>query len=431
MKLQSKAAVVCIAVIAGAALAAAVTRAAASTTGASRTDGQLAWDPCPLESPCVPGKVVVANPDGTARRTLHMPWQSNHPVWSPDGRRLLVTAVRPNLPDRPATMNPDGSGLTVLDPAGVNMDLWCRAWSPDGMSLLCGGSNETGTLNGIYTIRASDGGGLKRLTTSPNGYYDATPEYSPDGSRFAFVRATDGDNETGALFVEDTDGTGLHQITAYGLPTPGDYEGLAWSPDGTEILFNDDAHWSLDTIHPDGTALQELIRGKAGCPCFFSPTWSPDGTRIAYAENPNLTFSNIYTANADGTHRIQMTNTAGVGEGWPSWGTHPIAPKCTAAERTRRGRAVAKYKREMAAARRAYFRTHRDARARAAFVKAQRAKLKRLERSAAACNDRTLSALGPGSPGWDQLDPWLQSAILNGRATSRPALVEGKGRLGA
>jgi hypothetical protein len=392
MKLRSKAAVVCIVVIAAAALAVAVTRASASRTSASPTNGQLAWDPCPLEAPCTPGEVVVANPDGSAKRTVHMPWGSNHPVWSPDGSRILVTALRPNLPDRPATMNPDGSGLKLLDPGHPNLDLDCDAWSADGTRLLCAGGSAQQTLNGIYTMRSSDGGDLTRLTTSPSGYVDGAAEYSPDGTRFAFVRATDVDNGTGALFVGNADGTSLHQITAYGVPQTGFYAGLAWSPDGTELFFNDAAHWSLDTIHPDGSALHELIRGKDGCPCFFSPAWSPDGTQIAYADNVNHTTSDIYTANADGTHRVQITHTPGIGEGWPSWGTHRLAPKCTTAERAKRAKAVATFKRQMAAARRAYFRTHHGVKARAAFVKAQRAHLKALERRAKACNPSRSSA---------------------------------------
>jgi hypothetical protein len=30
--------------------------------------------------------------------------------------------------------------------------------------------------------------------------------------------------------------------------------------------------------------------------------------------------------------------------------------------------------------------------------------------------NRIKSTIGPGSPGWNQLDPWIQSAILNSRA---------------
>jgi Tol biopolymer transport system component len=381
MKLRSKAAVVGIAVIVGSALAALTTHAASSSLNSRPINGQLAWDPCALEARCATGEVVIANPNGRAKHLLRMPWQSSYPVWSPDGTRLLVTASRPGKPDGPATMNPDGSGLRLLNTGDPNLDLGCVAWSPDGTRLLCAGDGAQQALKGIYTVRSSDGGDLTRLTTSPSGYNDGAPSYSPDGSRFAFVRATN-DQKTGALFVGTTDGTKpTHQITAYGIPMTGGYEALAWSPDGTEILFTS-AAWSLDTIHPDGTGLHKLIHGQSGCPCAFSPAWSPDGTRIVYAYNPS-TASGVYTANADGTHRVKLTNDSG--QGWPSWGTHPLAPNCTAAEKAARDRAVATYKRQMAAARRAYFRTHHSAKARTAFGKAQRAKLKALEQRVAAC----------------------------------------------
>jgi len=51
------------------------------------------------------------------------------------------------------------------------------------------------SLNGIYTIRAFDGGDLTRLTVSPYppqgdfGGGDIPGDYSPDGSQFVFMRA--------------------------------------------------------------------------------------------------------------------------------------------------------------------------------------------------------------------------------------------------
>ncbi|MDP8911761.1 MAG: DUF11 domain-containing protein, partial [Actinomycetota bacterium] len=62
--------------------------------------------------------------------------------------------------------------------------------------------------------------------------------------------------------------------------------------------------------------------------------------------------------------------------------TTASAASCTAAEKKRRIAALLRFKRRMEAQRRAYFRTHRNSRARKAFVRKQRAELKRLERRA-------------------------------------------------
>lgn len=56
---------------------------------------------------------------------------------------------------------------------------------------------------------------------------------------------------------------------------------------------------------------------------------------------------------------------------------------CTAAQKTSRQRAVTAYRRRMAVERKAYFRGHRNAAQRKAFVERQQAKLKRLARAAA------------------------------------------------
>jgi Tol biopolymer transport system component len=37
--------------------------------------------------------------------------------------------------------------------------------------------------------------------------------------------------------VENTDGTGLHQITPYGLANSHDIPAESWSPNGEQILF--------------------------------------------------------------------------------------------------------------------------------------------------------------------------------------------------
>lgn len=84
----------------------------------------------------------------------------------------------------------------------------------------------------MYTIRAADGRGLRRLTFNPYpprgdfGAGDIPGDFSPDGTRFVFMRAkpcagpVPDRNQTGALFVENTNGTDLRQLTPTAWPTP-------------------------------------------------------------------------------------------------------------------------------------------------------------------------------------------------------------------
>src|SRR4029453_9234848 len=124
----------------------------------------------------------------------------------------------------------------------------CRAWSPSGTQLLCQFMSAADhSLDGIYTTRVSDGAVLRRLTVNPFpptgdfGGGELPGDCSADGSRFVFMRAKPGAgpvpdrNQSGALFVANVDGTGLRQLTPYGLANSHD-NGLAhWSPGGRRI----------------------------------------------------------------------------------------------------------------------------------------------------------------------------------------------------
>lgn len=59
---------------------------------------------------------------------------------------------------------------------------------------------------------------------------------------------------------------------------------------------------------------------------------------------------------------------------------------CPAGELSRRKAVVARYQRQMVAARKAYFRKTKSPKQRAAFVKKQTAQLKALQRAVAACD---------------------------------------------
>ena len=177
--------------------------------------------------------------------------------WFPDGDRILITndADRgPGNPLRPAVIRPDGSGLHALDATeDPGLELGCGDVSPDGSRIALEGFNEQGdsTRGGIYTVRASDGGDLERLTTG----LDGPPEYSPDGTEVVFMRTKPGvqPDGAGALFVVGADGSGLRRITPWGSA----FLDRAWSPDGRWIAFQR-PYGQLYLVHPDGTELHRV-----------------------------------------------------------------------------------------------------------------------------------------------------------------------------
>jgi Tol biopolymer transport system component len=276
----------------------------------------------------------TASVDGTDEKPLHIPkgWSEPvRPVWSPDGSKLVVSLWRdPDGPGRAAILNSDGSGFHVLAPGKLDASMGCSAWSRDGSKLLCTVDSSHNALYGIYSIR-TDGTGLTRLTTSPFhdtvgstgecGGGDSKPDYSPDGTQFVFMRKRCGtgpdpsSDEAGALFVENTDGTGLRQITAYGTALSHDGGNVRWSPDGTQILFDSQDH-HLYLIHPDGSASTQVnVPGSA-----YGPSWSPDGQWIVFSQYlPPSEVANIYRAWPDGTHLAQVSNTRN-SDFSPSWG---------------------------------------------------------------------------------------------------------------
>ena len=138
-------------------------------------------------------------------------------------------------------------------------------------------------------------------------------------------------NQSGALFVENSDGTGLHQITPYGLANSHDVPAESWSPDGKQILFAGvhgpfaSAAAGLYVVNTDGTGLRAIPLKIDSRSFAVSPRWSPDGSKIIFSlfttTGPGTGDEGIATANADGSGLSQVTS--GGGYDYADWGTHP------------------------------------------------------------------------------------------------------------
>ena len=150
----------------------------------------------------------------------------------------------------------------------------------------------------IY-VMDSDGGNRENLSNHPVD--DMEPDWSPDGTKIAFISdRNDGEYQ---IYVMDADGK--NQIRLTDGPRRKRYPD--WSPDGQQIAFTswrDDWNWDIYAIGADGQGLKRVTHDLA---YKSRPAFSPDGGRIAYMSD-HEGFSHIYVVGADGRNRVRLTH---------------------------------------------------------------------------------------------------------------------------
>ncbi len=261
---------------------------------------------------------------------------SGWPVWSPDGSRIAIDTDRedPDTTDATSindvfTMARDGSDVRKLtDSVGLSGD---PGWSPDGKLIAFEADRGSPAKQGIYVASASDGSGLRRITTLPSGFSaDVAPRFSPNGKQIVFTR--EASDSVSTLFVVNVDGSDLRSISPFDLH-PGD---ATWSPDGTQISFEADlTHGDLAgpwIVGADGNGVRSLTDPQdtsvnwAG---FSDPVWSPDGLLIMMLEgihehDGTPISSGLATIHPDGTGLTYVTDGMGA-EHQPDWSASSCA----------------------------------------------------------------------------------------------------------
>jgi WD40 repeat protein len=235
----------------------------------------------------------------------------------------LVTAVAPGTADISVTVTIEGVTKTAATVVTVSANQIASA-GQIAFSRPAGWTHEVGMggSGGIF-VSKPDGSDLVRVTTGE----DATPVWSPDGSRLAFVRYERPwipnvlQSIQPYLCVIGNGSPGQRCISTTGITRP------AWSPDGSELAFigytqagetalfatdleytrvitklneasgcwGNDVSWSssnriaiahcndISTLNPDGSGLQVLTRPVPDNFATTGVAWSPDGQSLAVA----------------------------------------------------------------------------------------------------------------------------------------------------
>jgi dipeptidyl aminopeptidase/acylaminoacyl peptidase len=218
-------------------------------------------------------QVFVKRLGGGVRRITRGRDEYNYPTWSPDGRRIAAVRGRwtPNgdYHESLVVMRATGRRRQVVF-AGAGLSIRHPAWSPDGGSIAFEhtGVSSTGADPNIYVIPAQ--GGAARLIAYDGGSQD-DPDWSPDGRLIAYswgvVLGSDD------IRVVRPDDTGQALVTNDLLVPDG---APAWAPSGTRLAIS--RLGRIWTLAPDGSGLRQITRGPARGPRAISdsdPSWQP------------------------------------------------------------------------------------------------------------------------------------------------------------
>jgi dipeptidyl aminopeptidase/acylaminoacyl peptidase len=238
--------------------------------------------------------VVVTDPLGRDPRTI-----TTEPIasidlltWSPDGTSVVafVPSGQVLFFDASRTAPPrvlTGSGGTPveirLDSTGLHAQILFRP--PTGNEILS--VARSGANLGLSAVHV-DGTGSRTIidaaTAGPTIASLEVPEWSPDGTRIVVSISAIGEGDHRKLWIVNADGTGLRLLT-HGQD--GRDEGhLQWSPDGTKVAF---MRWIDGTgggvnVRPitvvDIATGAEREIGDVSMNGFNGWTWSPDGQAI-------------------------------------------------------------------------------------------------------------------------------------------------------
>lgn len=278
------------------------------------------------------------------------------PAWSPDGKWIAFLRGRTGQIPAVYLISPlGGDERKLADVPGASG--FPLSWSPDGKWLAF--ARVLGAPAGIY-LQPADGGEARRITFPKAPARDRYPVLSPDGRRLAYAGCTS--DFSCDLFVQHLDASYAPQghprrITRQDLSIVR----IAWANDS--LVYSGSLCWGmlhyLWRVRSNGAGEPERMeiagahalyptfsestnrlafsrsnlnldiwqyRGDGTHELFISssldddtPQFSPNGERVAFSSSRSGESFEVWVANADGSHPVQLTKQLGRSQGSPRW----------------------------------------------------------------------------------------------------------------
>jgi Tol biopolymer transport system component len=152
---------------------------------------------------------------------------------------------------------------------------------------------------------------------SPSPSAIATPRQAAVIAYIAQVSRSNPMGETGRVWVVSSDGTGAHELFPNGT---GEQSGVAWSPDGTRLVFSEAG--KLYLTDASGRSPQIVDTSCVPPSCWSnSAAFSPDGTQLVFLRVHGVTAVSwpIATLDLASGRVVELSSTATVSPDRPRW----------------------------------------------------------------------------------------------------------------
>lgn len=246
-------------------------------------------------------------PIGSPKRLSFDHRFTGRPAWTADGHEIVYCSgtlysqslwrILADGSGKPQLLTSLGNG--VRDPA----------ISRDGGRLAYMRQSDDTNIWRVKVPGLHDATGTSTIGDTPfisSTRQEGMPQFSPDGNRIVFSSARSSRPDNYEIFVCDSDGSNVLQLTSLGALAGAPH----WSPDGERIAFDSEmeGNWAIYVIRANGGKPHRITTDTAHDD---APSWSRDGHWIYFASNRSGE-DQVWKIPARGGEAVQVTRKGGV-----------------------------------------------------------------------------------------------------------------------